>query len=42
MWDAQLCIYDNCACALAKTLKLRFRDNVKFLIFIPRVHAGAY
>ena len=24
MWDAQVCIYDNYACALAETIKLRF------------------
>ena len=32
MWDAQVCIYDNCACALAETLKLRFRAIVKVII----------
>ena len=25
MWDAQVCVYDNCACALPETLKFRFR-----------------
>ena len=30
IWDAQVCIYVNCACALAETLKLRFRA-----IFFP-------
>ena len=29
MWDAQACIYDNCACALAETFKLRFRATFK-------------
>ena len=33
MWDAQGCIYDNCACALAETLKLRFRAIFKVTIF---------
>ena len=32
-------IYDNCACALAETLKLRFRAIFKVIIFHPRVHA---
>ena len=32
-WDAYVCIYDNCACALAETLKLRFRAIFKVLIF---------
>ena len=42
MWDAQVRSYDNCACALAETLKLRFKTFLKVLIFFPRVHAGAY
>ena len=33
MWDAQVCINDNCACALAETLKLRFRAIFKVTIF---------
>ena len=33
MWDAQVCIYDNRACALAETLKLRFRAIFKVSIF---------
>ena len=32
-WDAQVCINDNCACALAETLKLRFRAIFKVTIF---------
>ena len=42
MWDAQVCIYDNCACALAETLKLRFRAIFIVICFFPSVHAGAY
>ena len=42
MWDAQVCIYDNCACALAETLKLRFRAIFIVTCFFPSVHAGAY
>ena len=33
MWDAQVCIYDNCACDLAETLKLRYRGIFKVMIF---------
>ena len=33
MWDAHVCISDNCACALAETLKPRFRAIFKVLIF---------
>ena len=43
MWDAQVCIYDNYACALAETLELvRFRAIFEVIIFFIRVHAGAY
>ena len=42
MWDAQGCIYDNCACALAKTLKLTLKAIFKVMNFFPWVHAGAY
>ena len=41
MWDELVCIYDNCACALAETLKLRAIFKV-VLFFFPRVHAGAH
>ena len=34
MWDAQVCIYDNCACALAETLKLRSRAIFKVINFV--------
>ena len=34
MWDAQVRIYDNCACALAETFKLRFRAIFKVIIFV--------
>ena len=37
MWDAQVCIYDNCACALTETLTLRFRANFKVIFLFPRV-----
>ena len=33
MWDAQVSIYDNCACALAETLKLRFIATFKVIFF---------
>ena len=33
IWDELGCIYDNCACALAETLKLRFRAIFKVLLF---------
>ena len=33
MWDAQVCIYDNCACDLAETLKLRYSGIFKAMIF---------
>ena len=42
MWDAQVCIYDNYACALAETIKLRFGAIFEVIILFLRVHAGAY
>ena len=39
MWDAQVCIYDNCACALVETPKLRFRAIFKVIIIFPKVYA---
>ena len=41
MWDAQVWIYDNCACGLTETLKWRFKAIFKNAIF-PRVHADAF
>ena len=37
MWDAEVWIYDNCACALAETLKLRFRAIFKVIIFFKGI-----
>ena len=34
MWYAQLCIHDNCACAFAGTVKLRFRAFFKVIIIL--------
>ena len=31
MWDAQVCVYANCACALAETLKFRFKAIFKVI-----------
>ena len=31
MWDAQACIYDNCASAFAETLKSRFRATFQVI-----------
>ena len=42
MWDAQVCVSKNCACALADTLKLRFRAIFKVITSFPMVHGGAY
>lgn len=32
MWYAQVSVYDNCACAVAETLKLGFRAISKFFL----------
>ena len=42
IWEAQVCIFDNCACALAETLKLRFRAIFLSYNFFPQVHAAVY
>ena len=39
MWDVLVCIYNNCACALGETPKLRFRAIFKVIIAFPMVRA---
>ena len=34
MWDAQVCTYDNCACALTETFKLRFGAIFKVIFLL--------
>ena len=33
MWDAHVCIYDNCACTLAETLKLSLTAIFELTMF---------
>ena len=43
IWEAQVCIFDNYACALAETLKFKkVQSHFLSYNFFPRVHAAVY